>query len=296
MLVEHSIWFKKLVMMENIIISNPEKLEEKKKAIFKDGAEKLQIISDFDRTLTRSFVDGQKSFSLISVLGEGNYLTHDYSQKAQALFEKYYPIEKDPNIIISEKKKMMSEWWQSHFELLIDSELNKRDIEKAIDSGKVEFREGASDFFDSLSFKKIPLIILSANGLGKDATEMFFEKNGKMFENTYIISNSLEWNEKGDMIGFREPIIHSMNKDDIFLKDFPDIFQRVENRKNVLLLGDNLGDVKMANGFEYENLIKIGFLNEGIEQHLEYYKDNYDIVMLNDSPMDYINELLKEIL
>jgi len=283
-------------MMENIIISNPGKLEEKKKAIFKDGAEKLQIISDFDRTLTRSFVDGQKSFSLISVLGEGNYLTHDYSQKAQALFEKYYPIEKDPNIIISEKKKMMSEWWQSHFELLIDSELNKRDIEKAIDSGKVEFREGASDFFDSLSFKKIPLIILSANGLGKDATEMFFEKNGKMFENTYIISNSLEWNEKGDMIGFREPIIHSMNKDDIFLKDFPDIFQRVENRKNVLLLGDNLGDVKMANGFEYENLIKIGFLNEGIEQHLEYYKDNYDIVMLNDSPMDYINELLKEIL
>ena len=281
--------------MENIIIQNPKKLEEIKKAISESGAEKLHVISDFDRTLTYSSVDGQRRPSLIFVLRNGGYLTPDYAEKAQALFDKYHPIEMDPNIAISEKKEAMQQWWQSHFELLIRSGLNKNDIEKAVVSGKIKFRGGAHEFFDSLHSNKIPLIVLSANGLGEDATSMFFEKNGGLYDNIHIISNSFEWNEKGDMIGFKKPIIHIMNKDETVIKNFPAIFQEVKSRTNVLLLGDNMGDVGMIDGFDYENLIKIGFLNENIEENLEQYEENYDIVILNDSPMDFVNELLKEL-
>ena len=117
-----------------------------------------------------------------------------------------------------------------------------------------------------------------------------------MYDNIYIISNSFEWDEKGNMIGVKQPIVHSMNKDETVVKDFPEAFKMVEDRKNVLLLGDILGDIAMIDGFDYDNLIKIGFLNENIDQDLKYFKNDYDIVLLNDSSMKPINNLLKEII
>ena len=52
----------------------------------------------------------------------------------------------------------------------------------------------------------------------------------------------------------------------------------------------------MIKGFSYENLIKIGFLNENIEENLEAYKKVYDVVILNDGTMDYMNKLLREMI
>jgi len=79
------------------------------------------------------------------------------------------------------------------------------------------------------------------------------------------------------------------------VENFP-CFGVVKNRRNVLLLGDNLSDVGMIIGFDYDNLIKIGFLNEKVEENLEQYKQNYDVVILNDSSLDYVNRLLKEVI
>ena len=66
-------------------------------------------------------------------------------------------------------------------------------------------------------------------------------------------------------------------------------------RKNVLLLGDSLGDLGMIEGFEYDNLISVGFLNENIEENLHAYKENFDIVIMNDGSMNYVNGLIKKI-
>ncbi len=62
------------------------------------------------------------------------------------------------------------------------------------------------------------------------------------------------------------------------------------------MLGDNLEDIGMVDGFEYDNLLKIGFLNENIEENLENYKKAFDIVILNDGSMEFVNNLLKEII
>jgi hypothetical protein len=61
-------------------------------------------------------------------------------------------------------------------------------------------------------------------------------------------------------------------------------------------MGDNLEDVEMIKGFDFENLIKIGFLNEKIKENLKEYKKVYDVLITNDSSMKFVNELLKEIL
>jgi len=62
--------------------------------------------------------------------------------------------------------------------------------------------------------------------------------------------------ENGKAIAVREPIIHSFNKDETVVKNFP-IYKDIKDRKNIILLGDGLGDAHMADGFDYENIIKI---------------------------------------
>jgi 5'-nucleotidase len=52
----------------------------------------------------------------------------------------------------------------------------------------------------------------------------------------------------------------------------------------------------MSEGLEHENIIKIGFLNENIKESLSEYKKNFDVIILDDGPMDFVNDLLKNIL
>jgi hypothetical protein len=48
-------------------------------------------------------------------------------------------------------------------------------------------------------------------------------------------------------------------------------------------------------GFEYDHLIKIGFLNDKVEENLEHYKKAFDVVLTGDASMAYVNELLNEV-
>jgi len=136
--------------MENILIINKEGFEELKSAFKKDGAEKLHILADFDRTLTYAFVNARRIPSLISILRDEKYLTPDYPEKANALFDKYHPIEIDPFIPLEEKKKFMKEWWKIHFELLINSKLSKKDVERAMGSSNIVLRAGIAEFLNQL--------------------------------------------------------------------------------------------------------------------------------------------------
>lgn len=280
--------------MKNVIISNSKKLEETIKKISQDRKDKFHVISDFDRTLTKAFVNGEEVPSLISVLRNGEYLTEDYSQKAHALRDKYYPIEINPDTPLNEKKKAMNEWWKKHFDLLIKSRLNKKDIEKVVKSEKVKFREGASKFLDFLHNQDIPLVILSSSGLGMESIQMYLENKKRFYDNIYIISNSFKWDKEGYIVSINKPIIHSMNKDETLIHNY-NFYDRIKNRKNVLLLGDSIGDIGMIKDFDCKNIIKIGFLNNEIEKNIDLYKEKYDVVILNDGKMDYVNELLNRL-
>ncbi len=282
------------IIMDKIVISHPEELEQTKKLIAEGGSDKLYIISDFDRTLTKAFVNGKNIPSLISILRDEHYLTPDYSQKANELFEKYHSLETDPNLSLEERKKAMREWWIKHFELLIQSGLNKKDLERAINSDNLQFREGFDEFVGFLHEHNIPLVIMSSSGLGVDAIAMYLDKHRKLFDNIYIISNAFEWDEKGNAVAVKQPIIHSLNKDETTLEQFP-VFQVIKNRKNALLLGDSIDDVGMVSGFNHDNLIKIGFLNDKIEERIDIYQQIFDVIILNDGSLAFVNNLLKEL-
>ena len=111
-----------------IIITNIEKLELTKQAISNAGLDKFHVVADFDRTITKNFVNGARTSSIISVLCTEKMLTPDYPAKARELFDKYYAIETDINYPDDKKLIAMHEWWTKHFQLLIDSKLNKKDL------------------------------------------------------------------------------------------------------------------------------------------------------------------------
>ncbi|MFA5012980.1 MAG: hypothetical protein WC520_00230 [Candidatus Paceibacterota bacterium] len=282
-------------MNENIIIVNPEELAKKKQLIKEAGAGALHILTDFDKTLTKTYVNGKIFPSVISILRDNEYLSKSYSVKAQELYNKYRPIEIDPDISYEEKKAVMHEWWMAHFDLLIKAGLNKSHLAQAAESGSILFRHGMGEFFGILKTKNIPVVIMSSSGLGGETIYMLLEKINSLSDNVHIISNTFEWDDDGNLLAVKEPIIHSLSKKELTVKDYP-VFERIKNRKNVILIGDNLEDVDMIEGFDYENLISIGFLNENVEANLEKYKKYYDVIILDDAPMDYINDLIKEVL
>lgn len=278
----------------NVVISNPERFEQVKKEIIEDGIDSVHILADFDKTLTRQFVDGKEELSFVFILRDRGYLIPDYSEKAKALYNTYHAIEIDPNIPKEEKIKAMHEWWTRHYEFLIESKLNKKDVASAVESGHVEFREGALNFFDFLKDKNVPLVIISSSGLGTEAIEMYIKNAGKLYDNVHIVSNEFEWDGEGYLVKVKEPIIHAMNKNETTLKESP-FFDEIKDRKNIILLGDSPDDLGMAEGFEYKNMISVGFLNKNIESNIENYKKIFDSVITGDSDLFFVNDLLKEI-
>jgi len=282
--------------MENVLIVNRERFEDLKNSFKKDGVEKLHVLADFDRTLTKALVNGKNTPSLISVLRDEDYLTPDYPKKAKAFYEKYHAIEINPNVSVEEKTKAMEEWWTKHFQLLIDSGLNIKDIEQAMKSSNLVLRKGVSELLDILKDNDIPLVILSSSGIGKESIVSYLKNEEKLFKNIHIISNFFNWDKNGKAISVNQPIIHGMNKNEIVIDSFPKIYNTVKDKKNVILLGDSISDIDMITGFVYDNLIKIGFLNENIKENLENYKQKYDVLILNDSSAEFIVNLLQEFL
>jgi len=279
--------------MQNIIIPNPENLNKAIGKIIKGGKSNLHIITDFDKTLTKAFVKGQKAHTVIAQIREGKYLTPGYPKKAHDLFDIYHPIEINNKISNKEKNFKMHEWWRKHFDLIIESGMNKVVINDIVKKMKIQFRKGAFEFLDSLNKNNIPIIIISA-GPG-DLIEEYLEFENKLYPNIYLIANMFIWDKEGNATQVKEPIIHSLNKHEIEIKNLP-VYNELLKRKNVILLGDNIEDIGMIEGFPYKDIIKIGFLNENVEENLEEFKKNFDIIILNDSDMDYVNELLKKII
>lgn len=277
-----------------ILYSNEGNFNEVYEKVKNAGKDNLHVLADFDRTLTYGSIDGVKTPSIISLLRDGNHLTEGYAKKAHALFDKYHPIEIDPNMPIKEKKDAMMKWWDSHNQLLIDSGLKRKDLENIVENGHLKFREGVLELLDNLYKKDIPLIIMSASGAG-DTIPMFFEKHGKNYSNIIYIVNKFEWNNEGNFKGRIKPTIHSLNKDETVLENFPEIYSEVKSRKNVILLGDGLGDVDMITGFNYDNLIKIGLLNSDEEKLRDKYLENFDVVLEGDGDLNFVNDLIGDI-
>ena len=124
---------------------------------------------------------------------------------------------------------------------------------------------------------------------------MFFQKIGKDYPNISYVTNKFNFDRKGKVLSTKGEIIHSMNKDETVLIKIPQIYKSIKSRKNVILLGDSLGDLGMIKGYKYNNLLKIGFLNFDYDKDLTSFKRQFDVVLEGDGDFSYVNEIIREL-
>jgi len=283
--------------MSNIIYSNSIKVEKILSEIKKWWVDNLHFLADFDNTLTKAFVNWKKSASMVAVLRwEDKTLWEECAQEDIKLFNHYHPIEFDSSIELNEKKIKMVEWWTKSLNLFIKYGLTVDSIKKISQTDKVELRIWADKLINNLSINNIPLIIISASWFWRKSIEFFLKYRNLFLRNIDIISNDFKWDSSWKAIDYLTPIIHSFNKDETVLEQFPDIHNKIVNRKNIILLWDSLGDPHMSDWFEYDNLLKIWFLNYREEENIESYKEKYDIIITWDWDFNILNEYLSEFL
>ncbi|AES61917.1 cytosolic 5'-nucleotidase III, putative [Medicago truncatula] len=280
--------------MEDIkLVGDPVLLHNKLAAIRSAGPQKLQVIADFDATLTKFWVNGTRGQSSHGLLQQDN---PEYDAKRQQLYEHYHPLEFSPTIGLEEKRKLMEEWWGKTHGLLIEGGLTYESIKQSVANANIAFREGVSELFEFLEERDIPVLIFSA-GLADIIEEVLRQKLRRSFKNVKIVSNRMVFNN-GQLVSFKGKLIHSLNKNEHALDMAAPVHERfgdidgptddndlLKKRTNVLLLGDHTGDLGMSDGLNYDTRISVGFLNHNVENSLSCYREAFDVVLMNDAPM-----------
>lgn len=262
--------------------------ENKLEKIKNDGFENLQFVLDFDRTITGP-VNMEPAPPMISFLRESDILGEEYKEKAQANFLHYFPLEKSHELSHQEKSALMHEWWEKHLTQLVEFGLTKEKIFKIANSQNLVLRDGVKELFEFSNKNNVPIIIFSAGILGSESIKFFLEKNSLNISNTKIFTNELTFDQDGKVIGFKEPIIHSENKDEEILI----LEAKLNNwtlRKNTILAGDGFGDVKMVLDKRDCTVLRIGISDKlRNKEEVELYKKYFDCV--TDNFFEIINYL-----
>lgn len=278
-------------------------VNEKIKQLVSGGPDKLQIISDFDRTITTSEYNNKPTMSSFSVFEACDSLSEDYKEKARTLLQKYRPIEDSTQMTVAQKLPFIEEWWQQSELLLKGLCFQYEDIVKSIKKADLHLRDGSAEAFNKLFNKKIPIIVLSA-GIG-DVVELILMHENLFTENVSVVSNFLKMSKDNNGLstieGFKgQKLIHVFNKNEHAYIDSHKNDTHLSGRSNVILLGDSLGDANMDGGIQYDTVLRIGFLNADLMEHedgyLQQYKLAFDIVLVQDQTMELLNYLLDEII
>jgi len=100
----------------------------------------------------------------------------------------------------------------------------------------------------------------------------------------------------GQLLAFEEPVFHVLNKRAAAVPNASYFHEpTLRLRRNVVLVGDNPGDLHMSDGLEAQEIIRIGFLNDRVEQRWEEYQQQFDVVLLGDADINFVVNLIQDV-
>lgn len=299
-----------------MIIGDPDEFARKVRKITAGGPDQLLVIADFDRTLTPYYKQRkdpkaplQQESSSHGLLMTSSVLQPQVCVGEQELFARFYPVEMSPTLSAEEKLPFMEQWWNSAHQLLIDYKLTKEQVTEAVALGSLSFRPGFHSLFKLLHDQQVPTLVFSAGlyDVIHAALEQEFKaedrRNGvkrdrKRFtpSNVHVVSNMMRFGPDGVLQGFDGALIHSLNKSARVLLDSP-FWEacELEKRRNVVLLGDSRGDVRMADGLQADEVLRVGFLNVHVDDALDEYLELYDVVITHDGTLAPVELLLEQL-
>ena len=271
--------------MERVLIADQDTLQDKIAQLNSHiGTEQLCVVSDWDRTLTKARTEDGQDATSYSAIAHGAYLGETYRVEMDRLYARYRPIEISQTISHRKKQKAMRNWWMVALAMMQKYGLTEEIIEDIAIRDFMRLRDGSIDLFKILADREIPLSILSA-GIG-NVIAKFLKVRALLTTNVTITANKLIFDTYGAVAGFCEPVIHSFNK----------ARHASTPRSCVLLLGDTIEDAQMVKNADADCVIRVGFLNEAVEENRAAYLRTYDIVICNDASMAPVIELLEALL
>lgn len=282
-----------------VLYTDKRSFDAKMDKFTKGGSNKLQVVSDFDFTMSRFRIGDKRAASCHRLIEGSGFLPPTTVHVADALFNYYYPIEISTSIPQVEKERHMEEWATKAAELMVQSGLKRTEItlavSEALKSKSFGLRDDIPSFFNILNGKGIPLLLFSA-GIADIIEETLIQVLGSVPKDVHVVSNHMIF--KGDtLVGWTKPVFHVFNKKASAAYHSP-FFKKFDlaHRGNVLLIGDSMGDVAMSEGLSCssDSVIRIGFLNDKVER-LPDYLGVFDVVILGDPGFSFINETVKRI-
>lgn len=275
-------------LFTNPLIQIKDKIAVERK-IKKFSFDNLQIVADFDNTITQD--NGDCSWSLFP---KSWMLPEEYIVEEKDLFDYYYPLELDHSLSFADRDILMKEWWMKALGLFIKYRLHKNVIDKIIqDSCAVEFRHWMKEFMDISAVKNIPFIILSA--WITNTINEFLSFKQTQSSNIHVVSNELKFDNNWFCVGInKDIIIHSENKDE---HDMPSHIQEmVKWKTDIILLWDSLTDTKMIDEELREWALKIWFLAEKKMLSKDKFMDSFDIVIASNYDSLWVPEMVLELI
>ncbi len=274
-------------------VAIPDKTEFERKLAFlvAGGAAGLHVVSDFDKTLTMAHSADGKIVSSYSRLRNCPLVPKEYFEESMKLKDKFQPHEFDPKLPMDQKIELMQEWWETAWNNKVKFGLNMDMMKAVVRDPSLKMRDGIALFFRKLWENDVPFLIFSS-GIG-NVIDLKLKQVGLLTKNVHLIANFLEFDESGVAVDHNRPLITVFTKNEVSVKDYS-YHSEIGERKNVLLLGDSLGDIGMSEGMEHDCVLKIGFLNKDNSDR-EAYEKAYDVLLLGDPDFSYVNELLVRI-
>lgn len=211
---------------EKFIIPSLSALIGKIRKFSDEGVNKCEVFADFDFTLTRfsaNGIPGKTSVTIAQTTGK----PQSRMQEVQALHDYYSPIEHSSNIDETTKAHYMHEWWHRSSSMLINDELEEKDISSLVLNSDVLLRNSINSLLSACQYYSMPFSVVSA-GFGNIIEGYFREIQ---FESAVKVhSNFLLKDQNGKLSIRTEPYIVSIEKNKVLVG--------TESRPNIILLGD----------------------------------------------------------
>ncbi|KAA0189796.1 hypothetical protein FBUS_04917 [Fasciolopsis buskii] len=259
-----------------------------------DGYDKLQVISDFDHTISVYRNGSMRMLTTHEAIERHPDIKQSTIQELRDLRSHFLPLETNPNLTASLRRTNLERWWNMSHELLVSEPITRRVINEVESFAPIALRKDFVKFANYLHDLHIPMTIFSA-GLGDVIQQMLHSARVKMSA-INVVANFLKFDYNGNALEFRRPTIHSQNKTLSTVLDL-DAFRPVKSvnllRPNVVLLGDSPHDTDMTKGHQFNCILKIGFLNEPDAARIEQYKQLYDVVLLDQESFSVPLKFLK---
>lgn len=151
--------------------------------------------------------------------------------------------------------------------------ITKETIIQSTRNTTISLREGVCDLFNVARNKNIPVIIISCSL--KNIIIEFLKQNNIYSDNIHVFANHYDKVKENRIYN-----ITPYNKEKI-IEENDDFKKIINNSKKIYLFGDMLEDIKMIGNNYMDKTIKVGFLNNNIEENITSYKKNFDYVYTN---------------